>query len=71
MSDIWVTIGVDVVLAEKLWKALVTSYVVLGKAEAEAMSQASMEIVARAFPMMMAWTIALVSQPPAKKCVDL
>ena len=52
MSDMWVTIEVDVMQAEKMWKALVASHVALGKAEAKVMSQASMEIVARAFPML-------------------
>ena len=56
--------------AEKLWKALVTSYVVLSKAEAEAINQASTEIVTRALPIMMAPTVALASQTPAKKCMD-
>ena len=46
-----VTIGVDVVRADKLWKALVTSYVVLGKAEAKAVTVASTEIAARVVPM--------------------
>ena len=70
MRDVWVTIGVDVMQAEELWKVLVTAYVAFGKAEAEAMCQASTEIVARAFPIMMAPTVALASQPPAKKCMD-
>ena len=52
MSDMWVTIGVDVMQAEKMWKALVILHVALGKAEAEVMSQASTEIVDRAFPML-------------------
>ena len=58
----WVTIRVDVVQAEKRWKALVTSNVVLGKAEAEAMAMASME-----FLMMTAPTVALASQTPSQK----
>ena len=41
MSDMWVTIGVDVVQAEKLWQALVTSYMALGKAEDEVVTMAS------------------------------
>ena len=51
MSNRWVTIGVDVLQAEKLWKALVTSYVALSKAEDEAVTMASTEIAARAVPM--------------------
>ena len=65
------TIGVDVMQAKKLWKALETSYIVLGKAEDKAVSMASMEIAARAVPIMMAPTEVLASQPPAKKCMDL
>ena len=57
--------------AEKLWKAMVTTQIALGKAEAEAMSMVSMKIVARAFPMMMAPTVALASQPLAKKYMDM
>ena len=52
MSNVWVNIGIDVVHAKKRWKALLTTHVALGKAEAEAMSQASTEIVARVFPML-------------------
>ena len=51
-------------------KALVTTHVALGKAEAEAISMTSTEIVVRAFPMMMAPTVALASQTPAKKYMD-
>ena len=67
MSDVWMTIGVDVTQAKKLWKALVTEYVAFGKAEAEAMTMASTEIAVRAVPMTMAPTVALASQIPAKK----
>ena len=70
MRDVWVTIGVDVMQAEKLCKALVTLYVAFGKAEDEAMTVASTEIAARAVPLMMAPIVALASQPPAKKCMD-
>ena len=51
MSNMWVTVGVDAMQAEKLWKVLVTSYVAFGKAEAEAMTMASTEITARAVSM--------------------
>ena len=47
-----------------------TTHVFLGKTEVEAMSMAATDIVVRAFPMMMAPTVALASQPPAKKCMD-
>ena len=67
----WVTIRVDVMQAEKLWKAIVTLYMAFGKAEAEAMTMASTRIAARLVPMMMAPTVALASQPPAKNCMDL
>ena len=42
----------------------VTVQVALGKSEAEAMSMATMEIVARAYPMMIAPTATLASFPP-------
>ena len=51
MSNMWVTIGVDAMQAKKLWKALETSYMVLGQAEAKAVSMASMEIASRVVPM--------------------
>ena len=96
ISDMWIDIGIDVVQAKRVWKALmtmnaflgkteaeamglasteivkalVTTHVALGKTEAEAISMASTEIVVRAFLMMMAPTVALASQPPAKKCMD-
>ena len=54
-----VAIGVDIVQEGKLWKALVTSYAALGKAEAEAATIASMKIAARAVPMI-ALTVAPV-----------
>ena len=58
MSHMWVATGVDVVHAKKLWKAIVTSYIALGKAEAKVVTMASTEIAARAVPM-----IALIVAP--------
>ena len=55
----------------KVVEGLVTLLVAFGKAEAEATTMASMEIAARVVPMMIALTVALSSQPPAKKCMDL
>ena len=57
MINMWVTIGVDIMQAEKLWKALGTPYVALGKAEAEAVTITSMEIAARAV-LMIVLTVA-------------
>ena len=51
MSNMWVTIGVDVMQAEKLWKALVTFYVAFVKAEAEYVTVTSTEIAAREVPV--------------------
>ena len=50
----WVNIGIDVVHAKKTWKALLTTHVALGKTEVKVMSKASTEIVARAFPVLVA-----------------
>ena len=60
----WVRVGIDIVQAEKLWEAMVTTQVAHGKAEAEATTTASMEIVARAFPMAMPPTATPASFPP-------
>ena len=65
----WVTKGVDVVQAEKMWKALVTTLVAFGKVEAEAVTMVTREVFARAL-LMIAPTVALASQLPAKKCMD-
>ena len=59
----WVNIGVDVVQVKKLWKALVTSYVAHGKPEPNTMTMASMEIAARAVPMV-APTATPANLPP-------
>ena len=64
MRDLWVRVGIDVAQAEKLWEAMVTTQVAHGKAEAEAMTTASMEIVAGAFPMAMLPTATPASFPP-------
>ena len=58
-----VNIGADVVQTEKLWKALVTSYVAHGKPEANSMTMASTEIAARAVPMI-APTATPANLPP-------
>ena len=59
----WIDVGIDVVQAEKMWKALMTAHVFLGKTEAEAMGLAPTEIAKS--------LLALASQPSAGKCMDL
>ena len=58
----WIDKGIDVVQAEKMCKALLTTHVFLGNTEAEAMGLASTEI----FKLL----LALASQPAAGKCMD-
>ena len=58
----WIDVRIDVLQAEKMWKAAMTAHVFLGKTEAEAMGLASTEIVKS--------LLALASQPAAGKCMD-
>ena len=58
----WIDKGIDVVQAEKMCKALLTTHVFLGNTEAEAMGLASMEIV-KSLPALAA-TMAPTGKPP-------